>query len=57
MTKGSNKSKKPYSWPIFPIFGTKKFKKNPALSRATAHAPLIPCWVSEKTSKIGDIRV
>ena len=52
MTKFSNKFKKPCFWPIFPIFGAKRFfLKNRALSRPTRHVPLTQCWVSEKTNE------
>ena len=37
MTKFFNKSKKPYFWPIFPIFAT----KIPSLSLTTAHGGLL----------------
>ena len=53
MTKFSNKFKKPYFWPIFPIFWAKIFfSKNSALSRTTPHSPLTPCYVSEKTNEL-----
>ena len=41
MSKFSNKFKKPYFWPIFPIFGIKFFfSKNLALSHTTPYGPL-----------------
>ena len=51
MIKFSNKSKKIYFWPIFPICGTKKIKKKPFLSRTASHRPLTPWRVSEKTKE------
>ena len=52
MAKFSNKFKKPYFWPVFPIFGEKHFfSKNQALSHTTPHGPLTPCRVSEKTNE------
>ena len=51
MIKFSKKFKNPCFWPIFPIFGVKRFfKKNPALS-CTRLGPLTPCWVSEKSNE------
>ena len=52
MTKFSNKFKKLCFWPIFPIFGAKRFfLRNPALSHRKKHGPLTSCWVSQKTNE------
>ena len=52
MTKFSNKSKKPFFWPIFAILEAKtKIKKIQALSHTTANGPLTPCSVSENTNE------
>ena len=40
MTKFSNKSKKPYFWLIFPIFGIKTFFKQIGLCHAQQHMSL-----------------
>ena len=50
MTKFSNKFKKPYFWPIFHIFWSKKiiFSKNSAPSRKTPQGLLTTSWVLEK---------
>ena len=48
MPRFSNKFKKPFFGPIFPILGAKNFSKNSALSHTTLHGPLTPCQVSEK---------
>ena len=51
MTQFSNKFKKPWFWPIFPIFGAKKiFLENPALSRTTSYGFLAPYQNLEKVN-------
>ena len=51
MTKFSNKSEKPYFWPIFPFLVQKIFFEKIWLSCTTTHRPLTSCWVSEKTKE------
>ena len=53
MTQFPNKFKKPYFWPIFPIFGAKNiFLENLALSHTTSYGFLAPCQNSEKVNDI-----
>ena len=51
MTPFSNKFKKLWFWPIFPIFGAQKiFLENLALSRTTSYGFLAPCQNLEKAN-------
>ena len=51
MTQFPNKFKKPYFWPIFPIFGAKNiFLENLALSCTTSYGFLATCQNLEKVN-------